>query len=168
MRKYSPNCYSGEVFAILRQFGTPLVYSNEELREGQTAVGLSASFLCANSIITLPKTLHFVEIPYSSISNLDLKKRTYQYTHNTGTTTVILPVGLLYMNKHTEFPYIRARPHILRALYAMRKVCTARKYGKDVGNMIMRAIFETGPGLIEEWKRAAGLPIVPLPKKIKI
>lgn len=107
------------------------IYDLKDLREGQIAVFLSSILTSVpTNIIKLPKSVQFISMQSAVVNSAH----------------IIWPMGLLGCNAR-KTAYGEAIAHVFRAMMAMYKV-----FGKDIGKIMMRAIYETGAILADEWK----------------
>ena len=132
-----------------------VVCSQEEICEGQIELILGFPLISSfepNIKVVLPKSLRYLGIPIDGIdvASSVIKGRTVWHPLFNERDIINFPIGLLHFNG-IDTPYALALPHISQAMLAMHKICTVNGYGKGVAMTIMRAMYETGAIMADEW-----------------
>lgn len=131
-----------------------LVYvrSQEEIHEGQIGLCLSWDIIATKARdIILPTSLRYLEIePKVFAMPISLREKRVVWSIDRHKPCVIFTPGLLRF-QGCKTKYAIALPRISQAMLAMHKMCTVKRYGKDVATVIMRAIYETGAIYADEW-----------------
>lgn len=121
--------------------------SRKDICEGQTTIKL-ACYDGRTGTIILPKSLLYfqTDVRPANIVHGSVK----WFSSILILPKIHVPIGLLWFNG-IDTPYALARPHISQAMLALHKICTVNGYGKGVATVIMRAMYETGAIMADEW-----------------